>query len=332
MAFHHSSIRKYTAALLDFFNGTEVQYNDSVGTTVIRSVPIVYSSREKSRILDDYTSEQFRSGNYNVLPRANLSLSTMNKSEQRSTNKLNKINTTSKAGTIDYMYNSVPYEFTYELAILCRGMNEATQIVEQLAPKFNPIVNIDVWDAQNLNEPTRVPLKMLDISIEQEEYEVISTNLVTVSIGLSIIGNLYPPIQSADRIKTFRIKMNGFDEGAYSTDLIHNWDVDTGGNALNERTTTFDPTRNFAPVIIDIVPTTPLTVAGPNELTVIYSDADNTINELTFDWVLIQGDGTITGNLDKASVILNAGGTVEPQITITDIYGNYTTLSKVFVV
>jgi len=112
MAFHHGTIRKYTAALLDFFNALEIQYDDSLGNNHTRSVPINYAAKEKSHIIDQYTSDQLRTGNYNVLPRASIALSTMNKMEQRITNKNNKINTKSNVDTFDFMYNSVPYDFT----------------------------------------------------------------------------------------------------------------------------------------------------------------------------------------------------------------------------
>lgn len=331
MAFHHGTIRKYTAALLDFFNGLEIQYNDKAGNTIIRSVPIVYSSREKSRILDNYTHEQLLAGNINVLPKANISLSTMVKSEQRVTNKNIKIATKTNTDTMEYMYNSIPYEFTYELAVMCRGMNEATQIIEQLAPKFNPTVNIDIWEAHNLNEPTRVPVRLLDIGIEQEEYEDMSSNLVTVSIGLGIIGNLYPPIKTLQKIKEFKMNINETEPNGefYSKRIIRDWDVDDGGSIIPPGTSTqIEPGTKYPPVIIDIIPTDPLTVAGPNNLTVIWNDPDNIASEMIFDWVLLQGTGTLIGDLDTATLDLTIGGNIEIQCTITDPYGNFATLIK----
>lgn len=328
MAFHHGTIRKYTAALLDFFNNLEVQYENSAAATVVRNIPCVYTSREKSRILDDYTRDQFISGNLNVLPRATIALSTMVRSEARTMNKKTKINTKSNPDTFEYSFNSVPYEFTYELSIMCRGMNEATQVIEQVAPKFNPVVNIDIWDAVNLNEPTRVPVRLLDIGIEQEEYEELSTNLVTVSIGLSIGGNLYQPIQTSDRVQQFKMFINEFDETGHSKKIIDNWDVDSGGNLITPGTSTqVQSTTQYPPSIIDIVPTNPL-IVGSNALTVIWDDKDNKITEMTFDWALNIGTGVILGNLDTATLDLSLGGPVEVQVTITDPFGNFATLTK----
>lgn len=234
MIHHHGTIRKYTAALLDIFNGIEVQYNNSVGQEINRSVPLVYSSVEKSKRLDRYTSEQLGSGNTNVLPRGTLAMSTMVKSDQRITNKNMKIAKIQTDDTFEWMYNSVPYEFTFELTYMCRGMNEATMIIEQIAPKFNPTVNIDIWDVSNLDEPTRVPVKLLDIGIEQPEYDEFSSNIVIVSFGLSLLGNLYPPIRTAPKIKEFRTYLNITTEKnkAKRADMLL-WDVDINGLIKN---------------------------------------------------------------------------------------------------
>ena len=328
---HHGTIRKYTAALLDFFNGIEIQYEDSNGTVRSRNVPIKYSSREKINVLSDYLTEQLVSGNTNVLPRASLALSTMIKADQRITNKNVKIATIKTDDTFEYMYNSVPYEFTFELAIQCRGMNEAMMIVEQIAPKFNPTVNIDVWDASNLDEPTRVPVKLLDIGIESEEYEEISSNLVNVNIGLSIMGNLYPPIKTIDRIKDFKMYINQQDGDFYTKKAIMGWDVLDDGTLDNEELTEVTDTITYAPQVISINAVNTVTV-GANDLVVIYDDKDNKLDELVFDWTILSGPATVSGDLDRAQLVVSANGTVEVQVTITDIFGNYNSLVKTFVI
>ena len=327
MAFHHGTMRKYTAALLDFFNGLEVQYNDSTSTTVVRSIPVQYTTKEKSHLMDSYTDEQLSSGNMNVLPRANLSFTSLTKIEQRQMNKNNKIAKKMNVDSYDYMFNSVPYEFNYEIAILCRGMNEATQIVEQIAPMFNPILNIDIWDAHNLDEPTRIPVKLLDIDIESEDYEEYSSNLCTVSCGISVTGNLYPPIQTVKRIKQFKMNMNE-NLDLYNKRIINNWDVNNSGALINNTTNQIN-NSNYPPIIIDITSTSPV-IIGTNNITAIWKDVDNTIDQLTFDWVVLQGTATIQGNLDNAVLTASVPETIEVQVTVTDPFGNFSSLSKIF--
>jgi len=328
---HHGTIRKYTAALLSFFNNVEVQHANSSGTVISKNIPLQYSTKEKSRVFDEHSTKQLMEGNYNVLPRANLSLSTLAKLESRQQNKNAKINKVVNGDTLDYQYNSVPYEFTFEYAVQCRGMNEVSQVIEQIAPKFNPIVNIDVWDGSNLSEPTRVPVKLLDIGIMAEEYEELSSNLITVSFGLSIVGNLYPPIMSTSKIKDFKIQLNEIDGDYFNRKSILGWDVSDGGLLVNETLATVHDVKLFPPVIIDIAG---LNVSqGLNDLSVIYTDNDNPITELTFDWAVQLGNASITTtDLDKCVLDVQTSGDVTVQVTITDPYGNYATLDKIFTV
>lgn len=334
---HHSSIRNYTAALLDLFNNLEVQHVDSTGVTRVRSVPIVYSTKEKAQIIDKLTGEQLRSGNYNVLPRSSISLSAIQKSEARTLNKNSKINKKSNLDSFDFTYNSVPYEFTYELNVQCRGMNEASQIIEQVAPKFNPFVELDIWDVQNLNTPTRVPVKLLDIGIETEDYDEYSSNICNVSFGLSITGNLYPPIQTIQRIKQFKMTINEaygtpIRSGEYSRRIIDTWDVQNTAVPLQPGVTV-QPTSvtQYPPNIVSISSTSPV-ILGSNNLQVVYTDADNPISEMTFVWSVLQGNGTISGTQDKAIFTVQQVGVQEVHVKITDPYGNFAEMSKVFTV
>ncbi len=328
--FHHGTIRKYTAAMLNLFNDLEIQYEDSNGNTRARNIPIKYSSIEKYKELDNYSAEQLTSGNVNVLPRAALALSTMIKAEQRIQNKNLKINKVKQENSFEYMYNSVPYEFTFELAIICRGMNEAAMIIEQIAPKFNPVVNIDVWDAENLNEPTRIPVKLLDIGIESNEYDELSSNLVTVNVGLSIMGNLYPPVKTVERIKEFKMYMGHQIDDKYKRVSIFNYDVDSNGKLVDGTFVHLDNPNTYAPNIIDIIGTN--VQIGVNELTVIYDDKDNKLSELTFEWAILSGNGVIqpTGSGETATLEIQTDGIYEIQCTIRDVYNNFSSYSKLF--
>ena len=179
----------------------------------------------------------------------------------------------------------------------------------------------------NLNEPTRIPIKLLDFSIDFEEYNEISTNLVTVSCSLQLEGNLYPPIKTVDRIKDFKILLNErVQEDTFSRRVIMGWDVDDEGLLKNEEI--IIPNNNV-PEIIDILCNSYIKI-GENDLFLVYEDKDNLINELTFNWEILSGDATITFNKEFAKLNINAAGPVEIQASIRDISGNYSSSSKIF--
>lgn len=193
MRIHNNTIRKYTQALLNQLGDVEVQYMRTDGSLVNKKIPLVYGTREKQNIQDFVSQEFLETGNYSVLPRQQLSLVQLSKMEDRVTNKLLKKNIRIHEDFQEFVFNPVPYEFTFDYQQMCRGMNEAQQIIEMIQTKFNPTLDIDIWDQDNLEEQTRVPVKLLDIQIEDEGYSENSTNIITVIQSLSVVGNLYQP-------------------------------------------------------------------------------------------------------------------------------------------
>lgn len=199
MRVHNNTIRKYVQALLDILNDFQVQYIRTDGKIVNKKVPIVYSNREKSQMVDFVSQNFLETGNYSVLPRSYIKLVQLQKSEERLTNKLIKTNINIKGDYQEFVFNPTPYEFVFEYTIHCRGMNEASQLIEQIQTKFNPSVEMDIWDQQNQTSPTRVPVRLLDIGIDSEDYTEESTNIFTITCSLQLNGNMYSPNNLDDK-------------------------------------------------------------------------------------------------------------------------------------
>lgn len=337
---HHYTIRTYTAMLLELFNDLEIQYKLDDSTVKTKNIPIVYSTREKALILDKVTREQILSGNLNVLPRASLVLSGLEKTNQRTTNKNIKTNKLKKTDTFEYSWNSVPYAFNYELIIQCRGMNELASIIEQIAPQFNPTVEIDVADAQNLTEYTRVPVSLMGIDWDDGDgYNELSSNIFTLTVQVSVQGSLYPPIKEIDRIKEFKMFLNETnDDGeTYNRRFIMNWDVDTAGEVENEETVTIDNVAQYPPVITGLVCDN-FTI-GENEIVGVWTDEDDKISEDTFEFEIMSGNDYVDSYSNDDNVLTitilddtESGSEVEIQFKVTDVYGNFDTISKVFTI
>lgn len=231
--YHHGTIRKYTAALLNLFSDVEIQYSLSNGDYKNSKVPVVYSNREKSEILRKLSEEDMLSGNYNMLPHGYISLVALDRAVERTQNKNAKINKFKTDTEIQYTFNSVPYDFDFDLVFVCRGMNETSQIIEQIAPVFNPNYFIDINEAHNLSKPTRVPVKLVGIQIEPEDYDFHSSNIISVTFSIQIVGNLYPKIKMTQKIKEFDLRLNTIinEDDALRTSLME-FDVDNSGNVV----------------------------------------------------------------------------------------------------
>ena len=204
--FYHNTIRRYVLALLDFFNNLEVQYTDN-GQIITKSVPIRYKTREKL-LSQDKSTEQVLTGNTNVLPRAELELTDLSPDTERQVSKYLKINRLRNDLDAEFQWNCLSYTFSFEVKVLCRGMNEVSQIIEQVCPKFNPNVAIDIRDAENETVPTRIPLQLGGVKFEAPEYDEKSNNISTVSFDLTLLGYLFEPIKKYSLVKEFNINLN----------------------------------------------------------------------------------------------------------------------------
>ena len=204
--FYHNTIRRYVLALLDFFNNLEVQYTDN-DQIITKSVPIRYKTREKL-LSQDKSTEQVLTGNTNVLPRAELELTDLSPDTERQVSKYLKINRLRNDLDAEFQWNCLSYTFSFEVKVLCRGMNEVSQIIEQVCPKFNPNVAIDIRDAENETVPTRIPLQLDGVSFEAPDYDEKSNNIFTVSFSLKLLGYLFEPIKKYSLVKEFNINLN----------------------------------------------------------------------------------------------------------------------------
>lgn len=201
MSFHFNIIKTYTGALLELFGSVKL-INDDV-------VPIKYSSMEKASLFKAIPPEIIHSGNLNILPRMCLIFSGMSAAWDRSTNKhnlvaKNKLN----EKTTQIQYNSVPYDFTFQVIAQARGMEEACIITEQIASFFNPSYPLKIREIPFQINETTIPLELQGISFETEEYDDFSTNIVTVTFDLTLKGNIYPAILDTANVEQINIFLN----------------------------------------------------------------------------------------------------------------------------
>lgn len=206
----HGTISLYTAALLSFLRKIKIEYLDENKNLITKNIPIMYSSKEKARSLEFFNQKDFISGNVNILPRGTLALVSIQKREDALLNRNIKINKVKNInGSFEYAYNSVPFLFIYEFNIFCRGMSELTSLIEIIMPKFNPNLSLDVYDVANLDEPSRVPLKLMDVSFQEvDEFSETSKNIWNLTFSMQIDGNLYQNIKTINPLTEYKEAVN----------------------------------------------------------------------------------------------------------------------------
>lgn len=312
--FHHKTIRNYTLALLSTFNSIETQYLSADKSTVISNlVDINFSSREKATIFDAETTKEIQRGNYNVLPRLSLVFNGMERNPNRATNKFGTINKIIDNKQIQYQYNSIPYDFSYTIIGQARGMLEASMIVEQLLSYFNPTYTININEIPLQDEPTEIVIDLNGVSIESEEYEEFSTNIVNFSIELNVRGNIYPAIKDQGLLQSIEIYMNQQTDDEYKRSSLLEFDGET------VETTQFGPDfSKLKPIITDV-----LHNSTDNTLEVIFEDKDNKKewDEFTYIWSVISGTNIVATGA-RIVDISNTPETTQVAVTVVDIHGN----------
>lgn len=205
----HGTINSYVGALLTFLRNTNISYTDENKNLVTKNIPIVYTSKEKSDSLEFLNAEDIKTGNVNILPRGTLSLVSIQKREEASLNRNIKVNKTRTDNKIEYSFNSVPYSFVFEFNIFCRGMNELASLIEIILPVFNPNLSLDIYDVANLDEPTRVPLKLMDVTFSEiDENSETSKNIWNLTFSMQMDGQLYQQIKTTNLLTEYDMMTN----------------------------------------------------------------------------------------------------------------------------
>lgn len=324
----HNTIRKYTLAMLETFNGIKVEYevSNTNGTPEYKykNVPIRYSTREKINVLEETEEQNLLSGNYNILPRTSLALSTITKNSERQSNKFNKIATTDFG---EFMFNAVSYDFAFDMTIMCRGMNEASMLVEQITSRFNPNYTLLINEIPNQVTPTSVPLQLLDISIEGQEYDELSTDIIEVNVGMNLKGNFYSPIDQMEKIKNVDMYLNMWHHSTandYNRAKLFKYDVTD--SVLQPKPKEYDLVTEdgeFGQILPSITNIMVEDGSIDEEIPVIceWVDNDNKYDELSFVWD-VSGNAEIIGVGDKVILIGRSTEIVELKCVILDIHNN----------
>ena len=205
----HGTINSYVGALLTFLRNIDISYIDENKNLITKIISIMYTSKEKSDSLEFLNAQDIKTGNVNILPRGTLALVSIQKREEASLNrniKVNKIRTDNK---IEFSFNSVPYSFIFEFNIFCRGMNELASLIEIILPNFNPNLSLDIYDVANLDEPTRVPLKLMDVTFsEVDENSETSKNIWMLTFSMQMDGQLYQQIKTTNLLREYDMLTN----------------------------------------------------------------------------------------------------------------------------
>jgi hypothetical protein len=204
--FKNDSIRKLVIAFGSLFNNIKLEQKDENNNQRLFSVPLSYAAKEKFvKRLTEPSSISDKTRVEISLPRMSFELVGMIFDHTRKLNKLNKKICTD--GTNSYsLYSEVPYNFTFNLNVFTRNLEENLQIMEQILPYFSPefVVSIKM---NSLNQSVDVPISIASTTLTQEYEGDFSTRRFIVSSYQFIVKSyVYGPIKGEYPIKDIEMQ------------------------------------------------------------------------------------------------------------------------------
>ena len=121
-------------------------------------------------------------------------------------------------------YMPVPYNMSFELAIMTKLNDDALQLVEQILPYFQPSYNLTVELVGSINEKRDIPIVLESISM-QDDYEgdYTTRRVLLYTLRFTAKTFMFGPVSSAtkDIIKTAKINYISGDSRSTTRDITY---------------------------------------------------------------------------------------------------------------
>jgi hypothetical protein len=178
-------------------------------------VPIHYSPKEKFvtiiQAFDDHDlTKEYSWG----LPRFGFELIDIAYDSTRMLNPMSRIQNNS-GGEQKYMFNRVPYTFSFALYLAVRKFEDGLKIMEQVIPFFTPDLNITIKDKADFGIATDIPVLLNSVGYTidyQGDFQTVRT--ITWQCNFMAKGYLYSNVREQQRIKETIVKMEDKDFNA----------------------------------------------------------------------------------------------------------------------
>lgn len=161
--FYHGTIKRLIVIFGALFN--EVYYKNNNNELI--KVPLFFAQREKFLVKRTEGQDINRLNEDMTYPRMAFELDGMNYAPERQTNVMNKMRPLKNS---KYQYNRVAYDFTFNLKITTKYMEQSLKIVEQILPLFSPSFNVLVNEIDGFDTETDIPI-ILNSVVPSVEYE-----------------------------------------------------------------------------------------------------------------------------------------------------------------
>jgi hypothetical protein len=198
--FYHELTKKTIVGFGTLFNNIQLnRVNATTQATEVMKVPLAYGPKQKflARILEqpDITAQKIQI----TLPRISFEMNGLSYDGSRKVSPTQAIKVVDASNKQKMQYMPVPYNLSFELAIIAKNQDDALQILEQILPHFQPHYNLLVKLVPGSNETKDIPVVLENINYE-DSYEGDFTERRTIiyTLSFNVKTYYYGPMRTED--------------------------------------------------------------------------------------------------------------------------------------
>ena len=150
---YNEIFRKTVVAFGTLFNNIELRRSDEV-----MKVPLAYGPKQKFLARLDQVPDPTNKRVSITLPRISFEINGINYDASRKVSPTQKIKVAKDNDENKNVFMPVPYNLSFELAIISKNQEDGLQILEQILPFFQPHYNLSVKLLPSMSETKGHPL------------------------------------------------------------------------------------------------------------------------------------------------------------------------------
>ena len=194
---YNEIFRKTVVAFGTLFNNIELRRSDEV-----MKVPLAYGPKQKFLARLDQVPDPTNKRVQITLPRISFEINGIQYDASRKVSPTQKIKVAKDTDENKNVFMPVPYNLSFELAIISKNQEDGLQILEQILPFFQPHYNLSVKLLPSMSETKDVPVVLNSVDYEDDyEGDFQNRRAIIYTLQFTVKTYLYGPVTDAKTIK-----------------------------------------------------------------------------------------------------------------------------------
>ena len=194
---YHEIFRKTVVAFGTLFNNIELRRQDEV-----MKVPLAYGPKAKFLARLDQVPDPTNKRVQITLPRISFEINGIAYDSSRKVSPTQKIKVAKDTDENKNVFMPVPYNLSFELAIISKNQEDGLQILEQILPVFQPHYNLPIKMVPEMSEVRDVPIVLNSVDYEDDyENNFQTRRAIIYTLQFTCKTYLYGPVPDTKIIK-----------------------------------------------------------------------------------------------------------------------------------